>query len=444
MSLQPDSLVTDLIFQGNAALDQAMLVEGLGGEELLATKQVLDIDRLDPRAEMELSPSMPFRRRGEKRIMLLDANVVPPRADPQADPIVRGDLRPAREELIGICERLPIRLGRLFVLGNWGDAVIVARNIRDLRAIALVLWALDPQTDVYGKRRGSQLSNKEFEEKLLAYEKRLDELDDEQIFAGLAGIAFERRGDLMIVDVLEADGTWDQRKSMVLEQQLAAVERFSLMPGAPSTTAPRVPLPVAGPAGVPAAPPLSSLFASPPAAAGAAPAVTAGAAARAAAPTKPAPIARAPAPTPAPVPAPVPEPKVEPKGPPLGAQEIDGKVVLVFPPERFDRDVAAALGKRDWDHVIRSSDKLTGEQRDKLHRDGALWVAPIEFLSEVFVEGKPLTKQAFERDAQTTDGVKSLEVHFPRFGEVQLFEIAGKGRFVTSLPSASSAARLVA
>jgi hypothetical protein len=29
--------------------------------------------------------------------------------------------------------------------------------------------------------------------------------------------------------------------------------------------------------------------------------------------------------------------------------------------------------------------------------------------------------------------VKSLEVHFPRFGEVVLFEVPGKGRFVTSL-----------
>jgi hypothetical protein len=82
MSLQLDSLVTDLIFQGTAALDQATLVEGLGGEDVLATKQILDIDRLDPRAEMELSPSQPFRRRGEKRIMLLDGETVTPRADP--------------------------------------------------------------------------------------------------------------------------------------------------------------------------------------------------------------------------------------------------------------------------------------------------------------------------------------------------------------------------
>ncbi len=406
MSLALDSIVTDLIFQATASLDQATLIAGFGGEEALATKQVLDIDRLDPRAEMELSPSMPFRRRGEKRIMLIDPNINPPRENPQEDPIIATDLRSSKEALIDICTKLPIRLGRLFALGSWGDSVIVARNARDLRGIALVLWALDPQMDQDGKRRGSQLSQKEFEQKLMAYEKRLDELDETQILARLSGVNFERRGELLVVDVLEADGTWDQRKSMLMEQQLAAIDTFSLIPGAPSTA--KVPVAPAGPTN---------------------------GALKTEATQKP--VAAAPPAKPAP------EPKVEPKGPPLSVQELDGKVIIVFPAERFDLDVAAALGKRDWDQVVRSSDNLSGSQRDRLQRDGAGWVAPIEFLSEVFVDGKPLTKQAFERDAQTADGFKSLEVHFPRFGEVRLFEIAGKGRFVTSLGDAQSAARLV-
>lgn len=406
MSLALDSIVTDLIFQATAALDQATLIAGFGGEEALATKQVLDIDRLDPRAEMELSPSMPFRRRGEKRIMLIDPNINPPRENPQEDPIIATDLRPAKEALIDICTKLPIRLGRLFALGSWGDSVIVARSARDLRGIALVLWALDPQMDQDGKRRGSQLSQKEFEQKILAYEKRLDELDDAQILARLDGVNFEQRGELLIVDVLEADGTWDQRKSMLMEQQLAAIDTFSMIPGAPSTA--KAPAPaIAAPNGAPKVEAKPAAAAPPP-------------------PAKPAPA-----------------PKVEPKGPPLSVQELDGKVIIVFPAERFDLDVAAALGKRDWDQVVRSSDNLSGSQRDRLHRDGAGWVAPIEFLSEVFVDGKPLSKQAFERDAQQADGFKSLEVHFPRFGEVRLFEIAGKGRFVTSLADAESAARLV-
>ncbi|HSK04010.1 MAG TPA: proton-conducting transporter membrane subunit, partial [Kofleriaceae bacterium] len=143
-------------------------------------------------------------------------------------------------------------------------------------------------------------------------------------------------------------------------------------------------------------------------------------------------------------PAPAPEPEPEPKGPPITAKEVDGKVVLVFPAERFDLDVAAALGKRDWDQVVRKSDNLPGATRDKIQRDGAGWIAPIEFLSEVFIDGKPLTKAEFERDARAGSGVRSLDVHFPRFGAVTLLEIAGKGRFVTSLGDPERAAGLLA
>jgi len=400
MSLQLDSLVTDLIFQSSAAIDQKALIDGLGGQAALETKQLLDVDRLDPRAEMELSPSMPFRRRGERRLMVIDDQAITPRPDPQADSWIKNDLRPAKEALIAICEVLPLRLGRLFALGSWGDAVLVARNVRDLRAICLLPWALDPQVDLDGKRRQTPLSQKEFEAKIMAYEKRLEELDDQQILAGLSGATFERRGELVIVDVLEPDGTWDQRKSLTMETQLGAVDRFSMIPGAPAQpkTTER---------------PTRSIR----------PPSESGATAAKAAPKA--------------------EPKPEPKGPPLSAKELDGKVVLVFPAERFDLDVAAALGKRDWDQVVRRSDNLTGALRDKIQRDGAGWIAPLEFLSEVFVDGKPLTKPEFEKTATTVDGVRSLEVHFPRFGPVTLLEITGKGRFVTSLDSAERAARLV-
>src|SRR6476660_5387828 len=118
--LQLDSLVTDLMFQASAAPDQKTLIDGLGGEDALQNKQLLDVDRLDPRAEMELSPSMPFRRRGERRLMILDDTVITPRQDPNADPLVKGDLRASKEQLIGIAQKLPIRLGRLFALGSWG------------------------------------------------------------------------------------------------------------------------------------------------------------------------------------------------------------------------------------------------------------------------------------------------------------------------------------
>jgi hypothetical protein len=397
--LQLDSLVTDLMFQSGAAIDQKTLIDGLGGETMLESKQLLDVDRLDPRQEMELSPSMPFRRRGERRLMILDDTALTPRQDPQADPIIATDLRPAKEALITTCQTLPIRLGRLFALGSWGDAVLVARSMRDLRAICLLPWALDPQVDQDGKRRATPLSQKEFEAKLMAYEKRLEELDDQQIIARLSGVSFERRGDLVVVDVLEADGTWDQRKSLVMEQQLGAWDAFSMIPGAPSSTAKPAP----------------------------APAATNGAK----------PVAAA---APAPAAPPKPAPKPEPKGPPIDVKEVDGKVVIVFPQDRFDLDVAAALGKRDWDNVVRRSDNLPGAIRDKIQRDGAAFIAPLEFLSEVFVDGKPLTKQQFEAGAIALDGAKTLEVHFPRYGEVVLLDVPGKGRFVSSMPGAAALA----
>ncbi|MEO7733973.1 MAG: hypothetical protein ABIY55_23620 [Kofleriaceae bacterium] len=396
MSLQLDSLVTDLIFQSTAALDQKALIEGLGGQETLEGKQLLDVDRLDPRAEMELSPSMPFRRRNERRLMIIDEHAITPRPDPQAESWIKTDLRPAKEALIATCTTLPTRLGRLFALGSWGDAVLVARSVRDLRAICLLPWALDPQVDVDGKRRQTPLSQKEFEAKIMAYEKRLEELSDEQILANLTGLTVERRGDLVIVDVLEEDGTWDQRKSMAMETQLASVDRFSMIAGAPAQPKP-------------SERPTKSIR--PPTDAGAA--------------------------------KPAPPPKPEAKGPPLAHHEVDGKIILVFPAERFDLDVAAALGKRDWDQIVRSSDNLSGAQRDRIHRDGAGWIAPLEFLSEVFIDGKPLSKPEFEKTSTTTNGVTSLEVHFPRFGPVTLLEIAGKGRFVTTVDNAERAAQLV-
>jgi hypothetical protein len=413
MALSLDSLVTDLIFQASAAIDQKALIDGLGGQDALATKQLLDVDRLDPRAEMELSPSMPFRRRGERRLMLLDDQAITPRQDPQTDPWFKSDLRPEKERLVTICQKLPIRLGRLFALGSWGDAVLIARSARDLRGICLIPWALDPQVDVDGKRRATPLGPKEFEAKIVAFEKRLDELDDQQILQGLTGVSFERRGELLVVDVLEADGTWDQRKSMMMEQQLAAMDRFSLIPGAPASQVASSERPTKS-----IRPPTDK-----------------GAMKKDGAAAKPAAPAQAPAPAPAPAPVP--------KGPPIQAKEIDGNVVLVFPAERFDLDVAAALGKRDWDQVVRATDNIQGSLRDKIHREGASWIAPIEFLSEVFIDGKPLTKAAFEKDATTAEGVRSMDVHFPRFGAVTLLEIAGKGRFVTSFSDPKRAAQLL-
>ncbi|HLU66621.1 MAG TPA: hypothetical protein VKZ63_10115 [Kofleriaceae bacterium] len=399
-----DSLVIDLIFQANAALDPPQLIEALGGEEVVQGRKILDPDMQDPRFELELSPSMPFRRQGERRLMIIDDSVAPMRKDPRADPVVPIDLRTEKERLIRVCQSAPVRLGRINALGSWGDAVLVARSARDLRGICLIPWALDPTMDVSGKRRASRLSQAEFEEKLLAFDKRLEELDEQEILAGMGPVNFERRGDLLVVDVLENDGTWDLRRSLQMEAALGAVDRFSLIPGAPAER--RAP---AGGDGAPAG----------------------GDGARAAA-----------ASAPAAKPEPAPEPAA-PRGaglPPLRAADVGGQLVLVFPRERFDLDVAAAIGKKDWDTVLLPQDRLAGDQRDQVFRRGAGFVAPLEFLSEVFIEGKPLTRPAFEELASPVrEGARALEVHFPRFGPVLLLDVPGRGRFITSERSSAAA-----
>jgi hypothetical protein len=131
--------------------------------------------------------------------------------------------------------------------------------------------------------------------------------------------------------------------------------------------------------------------------------------------------------------------------PPLRLAELAGRVVLVFPPERFDLDVAAALGKRDYDAVLVPGDAMPGATRDRIQREGVHFVAPLEFLSEVFVDGKPLSRPMFEQGARpVAEGVRAFEVHCPRFGPVVLVDIAGRGRFICSaLDAAGDVAALV-
>ncbi|HUS67146.1 MAG TPA: hypothetical protein VMZ28_21560 [Kofleriaceae bacterium] len=401
-----DSLVTDLIFKAHAPFKPEDLLGALGGEDVIKDRKILDPDMQDPRFEMELSPSMPFRRQGERRLMIIDDSVAPMRKDPRADAVIPLDLRPEKERLIAVCEAAPVRLGRLFALGSWGDAVLVARDARDLRGICLIPWALDPTVDVGGKRRASRLTQAEFEEKILSFDKRLEELDEQEILANLGPVNFERRGDLLVVDVLENDGTWDLRKSMAMEAALSAMERFSLIPGAPATkkAAPVAEKPAAAPGnGQP----------------------------------------RAATPAPAPTPEPPPPAKAAPRGeglPPLKASKLGDNVLLIFPRERFDLDVAAAIGKKDWSTVLLPQDVLAGDLKDRVYRHGADFVAPLEFLSEVFLEGKPLTRADFDREARPVgEGARALEVHFPRFGPVLLLDVTGRGRFVTSEKAAPEA-----
>lgn len=374
-----DSLVIDLIFQHGASFAPELLVKALGGEETAGNRKILDPDLQGPQFEMELSPSMPFRRRGERRLLIIDDSVAPMRADPRRDAIVPLDLTAERELLISLCQSFEIKLGRIFALGSWGDAVMVAHSARELRGMALLSWVLDPTVDVDGKQRGSRLTQQEFETKLEAYDKRLDELDENEILAELSSARIERRGDYLVVDVLEEDGTWDVRKSLELEHQLAAVERFSLIPGAPASK--RRPASAQQPAG-----------------------------------------GRA-------------EPASAPEQPkhPLSAVDLAGEVLLVFPPERFDLDVAAALGKKDYGAVLHASDPIPGAMRDLIYRQGAHFLAPLEFFSEVFLDGKPLSRPQFDAHAAAVgERARAMEVHCPRYGRVALLVTDSGGRFITS------------
>lgn len=391
MSLSIDSLVTDLMFQAGDVLDPEKLVEVLGGQEELAKKQVIDPDMQDPRFEMELSPSMPFRRRGERRLMLIDDSVAPMRNDPQATSIVPVDLRPARDELLKVCAAVPVRVGRLFALGSWGDAVWVVHSYRDLRGLCLISWALDPTMDIDGRRRATPLGQHEFEEKLMAYDKRLDELDDDQIRESLGDATIDERDDgLIVIDMLEEDGTWDQKKSLMLEVAVASIDRFSHFPGAKNNDR---------------AKPSS--------------AAEEKKQAESEVPEQAAPV-----------------PAKDTTTVPLQTKQLDDSLLLIFPAERFDLEVAAKLGKKDWDSILSPADAIDGATKDTLYRSGAHFVAPIEFFSEVFVDGKPLSKPQFEEAATTHEGahagVKTMEVQFPRFGPVLLIARPDGSRFVSS------------
>lgn len=375
-----DSLVLDLIFEANAELEPETLLDALGGEEVVQNRKIVDPDMQDPRFEFELSPSMPFRRRTERRLMVIDDSVAPMRQDPRAEPVIGLDLRAEKERLIAACQALPVRLGRLFALGSWGDAVLVAKDARDLRGISLIGWALDPTIDVSGQRRANRLTQAEFEEKLASFDKRLEELSEKDILANLGPANFERRGSHLVVDVLDNDGSWDLRKSLAMEASLAAIEKFSILPGAPAGDAPAQAEPAEPAVAEPAAtePPSSGL-------------------------------------------------------PSLDAADVSGQVILIFPRERFDLDIAAAIGKRDWDSVLKPQDRLAGDQRDRVFRNGAGFVAPLEFLSEVFIDGKPLNRKSFDELATpVNDKARSLEVHFPRLGPVLLLDVGERGRFITS------------
>jgi hypothetical protein len=403
--LSLDSLVFDLILPGTARPTPEQVVEALGGEDIAKTRAILDVDLDVPQIEAEISPTFLLRRRGDRRILVVAEG--PLRENPRSQPIVAKDLRPEKARLVKLVEATGARIGRLGAFGAWGDGVIVCRSARDLRAVLLLAWGLDPFIDLDGRKRGQQLSQREFEMKLAAFEKRLDELDDRVILGRVPPAALERVGpkdaELLVISLLsDKDGSWDIRKSYELEKRVGALDQFSRIPGARQA--------IVAAAETDTAPP-------PPPEAKDVPA--------------PAPLAEPPEP---------PEPP-RPVGPPIQAVDVGKRVILIIPGERLDSDTVTALGKRALD-ILAPKDAVTSKQRDQIHQAGSGFIAPLEFLSEVFLEGKPLDKRRFEAEAQPAgEGIRALEAHLPRYGTVRVLERGGK-RWITSETSGDAGALL--
>jgi hypothetical protein len=378
-----DCLVFDVIIPASARPTPEQVQDGLGGAEATEARAIIDVDLDLPQLEQELSPTLPLRRRGDRRILIADEATAPLRPN-RTSPIVARDLRPERERLVRFVEKTGSRIGRMSSFGTWGDAVVVTRSPRDLRAVALLSWVLDPTVDLEGRRRASQLSQREFDMKLGAYDKRLDELDDQTILARVPPGTIEIRGTkdapIYVLSALsDRDGSWDIRKSYELEKKLGAAELFSRIPGARQS-------------------PL--------------------------APAEP-----APAPVPAAEPEPPPPPK--PQGPPITAAAHGDRVILKIPGDRLDSETVTALGRRAVE-ALAPGDAVDRRERERMEQAGAGFVAPLAFLSEVFLEGKPLDRKRFAEGAvEVAPGVKAFEAHLPRYGGVWVLEVEGK-RWVTS------------
>ena len=376
--IEIDTLVHDLILPGDARPDEEALVAALGGDEALEDWVLVDVDAQLPEYETQVSPSFPLRQRGERRLLAVYSGLGQLREDPQSQPIVATDLRGEKSRLQKLAGITSARVARLSTVGTWGDAVVLAKTASDLRAWALLLWALDPTWDQDGRRRAQPLGQAEIEAKLMTYGKRLEELDEATLLPLAAPETITREGDYLVADLLsDRDGSWDQRKSEQLQDRLAATDKFSTFPGAPHQQA----------------------DASPP-------------------------------PPERPEPAPPPEPAASASAP-ITATRIGDRVILLVPEERFDLDLATALGK-DRPDVLQPGDPIDRDTRQHIAQHGCGFIAPMAFLSEVFVDGKPLSRPAFDAAAESiAPDARAMVAHLPRFGPVRLIDASGK-RHITS------------
>ena len=379
--LEPHLLVLDIIFDAKSEIDSDSFVAAFGGEDLLKTYTIFDPDTQDPRLEMELSPSYPFRRQRERRLMIID-NDFGALKQKEDQLVVTKDLRDKKKQLLDLFKNLPLRFARLFSLGTWGDAVWISKDAADFRAISLLGWALDPNTDEDGKTRETPLNQREFEAKLQAYPKRIEELDEETILQNIGSATLTKDEDHIVIDVLDEKGHWNLEDSARLEESMAALTSFSMIPGAPQVQANR---------DEPKTPQTESV--------------------------------------------PTSDEDSDKKNDldPITFKIIEGQMLLLIPDSVFDLAFAAKIGKKDWETVLGHVPTLSGAQKDLVYKQGLDFLTPIEFFSEVMLDGTPLTKKAFQDMAvETKAGVKTMQVRFPRFGEVQLLQTPDQKKWITS------------
>ncbi len=303
--------------------------------------------------------------------MIIDDTVVTPRAGPGGRS--GGHDRPAPRE--GGADRRSARSCRSGSAGcsrsaRWGDAVLVARDgARPARRSACCRGRStrrSTSTASAARRRCRRRSSRPSCSRSRSGSRSST---SEQILARLSGVSFERRGELVIVDVLEADGTWDQRKSMLMETQLGAVGQLLDDPGRAvdgRSHRARERLPAAK---VPAPP-----------------AATAPAAAEPAAKPEP--------PSPRPH-----RPSRSRRARRSPSRRSTARSCSCSRPSASTSTSPPRSASATGTASSAAPTTCPGAMRDRMHRDGASWIAPLEFLSEVFVDGKPLTKPQFEKDA---------------------------------------------
>lgn len=124
--------------------------------------------------------------------------------------------------------------------------------------------------------------------------------------------------------------------------------------------------------------------------------------------------------------APPPPKKVEepPKEAPkvaIRAAELSGKPVLIIPKERFGLSVFEGIAK-GRPEALHKIDQIPSRVQEEIARKRVHFLAQLPSLSELFIDGRPLTKDAAQKLQEPVSGSEHLTfiAHMPRFGRVRV------------------------